>query len=124
VFRRFLLPAPLVSVYYLAKYGCRISPRAKVEVSRNVTIGRGSQISSFVKIKATYGPLRIGVRLAIATGVFIDPRRKGGLCQQEGGGQRQKSYAGGGRQIDHPVRQDGRRHECQAARMMTKQYRA
>ncbi len=69
--RRFLLPAPAVSVYYLAKFGCRISPRAEVEVSPNLVIGRGSQISSFVKIKASYGPLRIGERVAIATGVFI-----------------------------------------------------
>jgi acetyltransferase-like isoleucine patch superfamily enzyme len=69
--RRFLLPAPLISLYYLRKFGCRISPRAEVEVTPNLTIGRDSQISSFVKIKASYGPLRIGERVAIATGVFI-----------------------------------------------------
>jgi acetyltransferase-like isoleucine patch superfamily enzyme len=76
--RRFLMPAPLVSVYFLWKFGCKISPKAEVEVSPNVTIGRGTQISSFVKIKASHGPLRIGERVAIATGVFIDAH-EGGL---------------------------------------------
>ena len=76
--RRFLVPAPVISLYYLAKFGCKISARAEVELSSNVTIGRGSQISSFVKIKASNGPLRIGERVMIATGVFIDAH-KGGL---------------------------------------------
>ncbi len=69
--RRFLMPAPLVSVYYLWKFGCKISPRAEVEVTPNLTIGRGAQISSFVKIKASYGRLQIGERVAVATGVFM-----------------------------------------------------
>ncbi len=69
--RRFLMPAPLVSVYYLWKFGCKISPRAEVEVTPNLTIGRGAQISSFVKIKASYGKLAIGERVAVATGVFM-----------------------------------------------------
>jgi len=76
--RRFLVPAPVVSLYYFAKFGCKISTRAEVEVSPNVTIGRGTQISSFVKIKASNGPLQIGERVTIATGVFIDAH-KGGL---------------------------------------------
>lgn len=69
--RRFLLPAPLVSLYFFAKFGCRVSLRAEVEVTPNLVIGRGTDISSFVKIKASYGPLRIGERVAIATGVFL-----------------------------------------------------
>ncbi|MEZ5863828.1 MAG: DapH/DapD/GlmU-related protein [Geminicoccaceae bacterium] len=78
VLRRFLVPAPAVSLYYFAKFGCKISTRAEVELSPNVTIGRGTQISSFVKIKASNGPLRIGERVMIATGVFVDAH-KGGL---------------------------------------------
>ena len=75
--RRFLVPAPVTSLYYLARFGCKISARAEVELSWNVTIGRGTQISSFVKIKASNGPLRIGERVTIATGVFIDAHRGG-----------------------------------------------
>jgi acetyltransferase-like isoleucine patch superfamily enzyme len=71
ILRRFLVPAPLVSLIYLARHGCKISFKAEVELTPNLTIGRGTQVSSFVKIKASYGPLRIGERVAIATGVFI-----------------------------------------------------
>ena len=77
--RRFLVPAPVVTLYYLAKYGCKISTRAEVELTPNLTIGQGSQISSFVKIKASNGRLVIGERVMIATGVFIDAHA-GGLA--------------------------------------------
>jgi hypothetical protein len=65
------LPAPVVSVYHLAEFDCKISPWSEVEVTPNLTIGRDTQISSFVIIKASYGPLRIGERVAVATGVFM-----------------------------------------------------
>jgi len=70
--RRFFVPASAVSLVGYAKFGCKISPRAEVELSSHVQIGRGTQISSFVKIKASHGPLVIGDRVTIATGVFID----------------------------------------------------
>jgi acetyltransferase-like isoleucine patch superfamily enzyme len=36
-----------------------------------MTLGKGCKISSFTKIKAASGPLRIGARTSIATGCFI-----------------------------------------------------
>jgi acetyltransferase-like isoleucine patch superfamily enzyme len=78
ILRRFLLPSSVVSLFGYAKFRCKISPRAEVELSPHVVLGRGTQISSFVKIKASHGPLRIGERVAIATGVFIDAH-EGGL---------------------------------------------
>ncbi len=75
--RRFLVPAPVVSLVYLAKYGCKISFKAEVELTPNLTIGRGTQVSSFVKIKASNGPLQIGERVTIATGVFISAHQGG-----------------------------------------------
>ncbi|MDX6749816.1 acyltransferase [Geminicoccaceae bacterium 1502E] len=69
--RRFLIPASIVSLYGYAKFRCRISTRAEVELGPFLKIGRGTQISSFVKIKSSYGPLEIGRRVSIATGCFI-----------------------------------------------------
>jgi acetyltransferase-like isoleucine patch superfamily enzyme len=77
ILRRFLMPAPVVSLVYLAKHGCKISFRAEVELTPNLSIGRGTQVSSFVKIKASHGPLRIGERVMIATGVFMDAHAGG-----------------------------------------------
>lgn len=68
--RRFLLPAPLVTAVCLAKFGARVSPRAEVELSPTLRLGRGINISSFCKIKAE-GPLSIGADTSIATGCFI-----------------------------------------------------
>ncbi|WP_324996493.1 acyltransferase [Salinisphaera sp.] len=48
-----------------------VSPRAEVELTPNLRIGRGSQISSFVKIKATRGDLVIGEDVDIGSGSFI-----------------------------------------------------
>ena len=77
VIRRFLIPAPIVTLYYLLKDGAKVSPKAEVELSDLLRIGKNTRISSFVKIKASEGPLNIGVNVLIATGCFISSHEKG-----------------------------------------------
>jgi acetyltransferase-like isoleucine patch superfamily enzyme len=69
--QRFLVPRWLISLYYFLKYRARISTRAEVELSPFLHIGRYSEISSFTKIKASYGPLRIGSHSFIASNCFV-----------------------------------------------------
>lgn len=69
--RRFLTPGFVVTLRGYFKYGCLISPRAEVEITRHLTIGRQSVVSSFTKIKATDGPLRIGSHVEIANGCVL-----------------------------------------------------
>jgi acetyltransferase-like isoleucine patch superfamily enzyme len=69
--RRFLTPGILVTLRAWLKYGCMISPRAEVEITPNLRIGRNSVVGSFTKIKATDGPLAIGSGVEIATGCVI-----------------------------------------------------
>ncbi|MDW7710949.1 MAG: acyltransferase [Deferrisomatales bacterium] len=69
--QRFLLPQFAVTMYYGLKYGAMVSPRAEVELSPLLTIGRGSQIGSFCKIKATDGPLAIGRNVSVGSNSFI-----------------------------------------------------
>lgn len=76
--RRFLVPRGFVSLYYFIKYGCKVSPRAEVELSPLLTIGRRTEISSFAKIKAAFGPLQIGRNCFIGAGCFI-ASHQGGL---------------------------------------------
>ena len=71
VIQRFLVPSLVVTLIYLWKYGCKISPRAEVELSKNLRIGAGTEIGSFTKIKATDGDLKIGSNVSIGTGCFI-----------------------------------------------------
>lgn len=68
--RRFLVPGSLVSLWYLFRYRARVSGRAEVELAPDLTLGRGTQISSFCKLKAG-APLTIGPDTHVATGCFI-----------------------------------------------------
>lgn len=69
--RRFLVPSFVVTLIYLFRYRCKVSPRAEVELSPRLTIGEGSQIGSFTKIKATDGDLAIGRNVHVGTCCFI-----------------------------------------------------
>lgn len=71
VVRRFLLPGFAVTVLYGLRYKCFVSPKAEVEYTGNIKIGRQTRISSFTKIKATDGPLEIGKKVSISAGVAI-----------------------------------------------------
>ena len=71
VIRRFLIPRLLITLWGYLKYGCLISPKAEVEITSNLSIGRGSIVSSFTKIKSADGPLRIGGNVEISNGCVI-----------------------------------------------------
>jgi acetyltransferase-like isoleucine patch superfamily enzyme len=75
--QRFLLPRWGISLYYFLKFHCKVSTRAEVELSPLLSIGRGSEVSSFTKIKASYGPLRIGQRCFIGAGCFLSSHQGG-----------------------------------------------
>lgn len=77
--QRFFVPRFAVSLYYFFRYRCRVSTRAEVELSPFLQIGRRSEISSFTKIKASYGPLRIGKNCFIGAGCFISSHQGGVL---------------------------------------------
>jgi hypothetical protein len=62
------MPGFLVSLLYLLKYRCHISPKAEVDYTSLVQIGRGIKINSFAQIKAARGPLRIGSNVTITLG--------------------------------------------------------
>ncbi|MFT3966521.1 MAG: acyltransferase, partial [Sphingobium sp.] len=69
--RRFAVPGIVTSLYHLLRSRAVVSPRAEVELGGLLQIGRGAQVSSFVKIKASEGPVRIGARTDIGCGTFI-----------------------------------------------------
>lgn len=71
VAQRFLLPGFVISIIYALRFGAMISPRAEVELSPRLKLGKGTQISSFTKVKASDGPLTIGARVSIGSGCFI-----------------------------------------------------
>jgi acetyltransferase-like isoleucine patch superfamily enzyme len=74
--RRFLVPGWFVTIVYYIRFRAMVSPRAEVELSGSLWLGRGAVVSSFSKIKAT-GPLRIGAGTRIASGCFLDGQTGG-----------------------------------------------
>ena len=70
--KRFFTPPLVVSFVYWRRYGAKVSPRAEVELTDNLQFGPGCVVSSFTKIKATLGTLRVGSHVHIATQCFLD----------------------------------------------------
>jgi acetyltransferase-like isoleucine patch superfamily enzyme len=71
VARRFLIPSFVVTLIYFLKYRCMVSLKAEVELSKLIRFGKGTDISSFVKLKANGGNLEIGKNVSVGTGCFI-----------------------------------------------------
>jgi acetyltransferase-like isoleucine patch superfamily enzyme len=61
--RRFLVPAPIVTLLGWLRWRARISMRAEVELSENLRLGERTTISSFTKVKTADGPVRTGIRI-------------------------------------------------------------
>ncbi len=75
--RRFLVPQFIVSLFYLVKYGAKISFKSEVDLSKNFKVGKGVIISSYTKIKSMDGPVELGDGSGFATGCFVAAGEKG-----------------------------------------------
>lgn len=69
--RRFLLPPLIVSWICYLKFNAKVSPKAEVELSPLLQLGRGVVILQKAKIKASEGPISIGAHTIIGEGVVI-----------------------------------------------------
>ena len=75
--RRFLIPAPLISLTCFFKFRCLVHYRSEVEYSKHLKIGRKTFVAAFTKIKADRGPLTIGENVSIADGCHIESSEAG-----------------------------------------------
>ena len=75
--RRFLTPGWVVTLQGLSKYGAKISPKAEVEITPNLRLGKKSVVSSYVKIKSKDGPLHIGNNVEISNFCVISSHAGG-----------------------------------------------
>lgn len=69
--RRFLAPGFLRTIIFAIRYRAFVSPKAEVDLSPRLRLGRGVSISSFAKVKAVDGPITIGANSAISPGCFL-----------------------------------------------------
>jgi acetyltransferase-like isoleucine patch superfamily enzyme len=77
IFCRLLTPQLVVSIYYFIKYGAKISLKSEVDLTSTLTFGRDCVISSFTKIKASGGHMRIGNRGGFAAGCVVSAYEAG-----------------------------------------------
>lgn len=77
VVKRFFLPGIFKTIFYLFKYKSKVSPKAEIDISSNLQLEEGCVISSFTKVKAADGPLKIGSRSSIEFGCFVAAGKAG-----------------------------------------------
>lgn len=77
VLRRFFLPGWYVTLVCLWRFRAQVSPRAEVELSPMLRLGRGTVIGSFTKVKAEQGVFSTGSAVRIANGCFLDAHAGG-----------------------------------------------
>jgi amino acid adenylation domain-containing protein len=75
--QRFLVPRFVTSLYFLVRFGAKVSPHAEAELSPLLEFGKGCVVGSFTKIKASDGPVRFGSRCGIANSCFITGGKRG-----------------------------------------------
>ena len=63
--QRYLLPGFVVALYYSLRFGCAISPRAIVQVSSKIRIGKRTAVKPFAVIQTNGGRITIGTDCSI-----------------------------------------------------------
>lgn len=58
--QRYLLPGFVVSLYYAFRFGCAISPKAIVQASGKIRIGKGTVVKPYAVIQTNSGRITIG----------------------------------------------------------------
>lgn len=69
--KRLFTPGWWVTARCLWRYKAKVSPRAEVEVTDLLRMGRGTVVGSYSKLKCSEGPLEIGEGVLIGTHCFI-----------------------------------------------------
>lgn len=68
---RTITPGWWVSLMCLWRYRAKVSPRAEVELTDSLRMGRGVVVGSYSKLKCSDGPLELGDGVQIGTHCFI-----------------------------------------------------
>jgi acetyltransferase-like isoleucine patch superfamily enzyme len=63
--QRYLLPGFIVSLYYFLRFRCAVHPKAIVQVSSKLRIGKGTMVKPYTLIQSSGGRVIIGEHCAI-----------------------------------------------------------
>lgn len=65
--QRHLIPSFISAIYYTLRHGCLINLKARVQLNRRISFGRGTVVKSFAIIQNTKGRIKIGKDCAIGS---------------------------------------------------------
>jgi hypothetical protein len=57
---RYLVPRPLISLYYFARDRCLVHPKAHVQLSTKIRFGKGTTIRQYAIINTSGGRISLG----------------------------------------------------------------
>ena len=67
IFQRYMVPRSLASIYFFLRFRCLISLKAKVQLTKRITFGKGTVVKSFAVIQTNKGLISIGRNCAISS---------------------------------------------------------
>lgn len=65
--QRHLVPSIVASLYFSVRYRCSISPKANVQLTRNISFGKGTVVKPYAVIQTGGGRVRVGRNCAISS---------------------------------------------------------
>jgi len=65
--QRHLVPAFVSAIYFMLRDGCLVNLKARVQLNRRISFGRGPVVKSFAIIQTTKGRIKIGKDCAISS---------------------------------------------------------
>ena len=65
IVQRYLIPSWVVSIYYFIRFGCLISPKAVVQLTKKIRFGKGTVVKPFAVIQTSSGQIDIGKNCSI-----------------------------------------------------------
>jgi len=67
IFKRYLVPRFITSIYLYLKYRCIVSMKARVQLTDKITFGKGTVVKPYAIIQITRGEIHIGENCAISS---------------------------------------------------------
>ena len=67
ILQRYFVPKFIVAIYFSLKYRCFISLQAKLQLTKNITFGKGTVVKSYAIIQTSKGKISIGQNCAISS---------------------------------------------------------
>ncbi len=67
IVQRYLIPRWVVAIYYSLRYKCLVSLQTRIQLSNQISFGKGSVVKPYVVINTQGGKIRIGKNCAISS---------------------------------------------------------